>query len=329
MPVTPFPQQGVLQVVPPAALEAHLAAAGAGAGGGAGAADPATPELAGYIRGQFEIFRNHRNTAAGWSGRLIEAMRTFNGQYSPDKMQEVQKFGGSQIYARLTAQKCRAASSLLRDIYLGSDRPWAIRPPADPDVPDEMMQKIDALLQHEQQMVMQTTGQHAARRMRCSKRRTALHEVGRGGGQEEGGQAGQDVAEDRIEEFLREGMFYHALAEFMVDLPIFPFACIKGPMVKIVPEIKWPPGGGQPTVQQMPEDVLGPGVAVRHLVDARRRRHRQRQRDREVTADPGGAERPARPAGIQPGRGPGGTGGVRPRWALRQLGHHRCRACGT
>ena len=60
---------------------------------------------------------------SGWSNRLIEAMRAFNGQYSPTKMQEVMKFGGSQIYARLTAQKCRAASSLLRDIYLGTTVP--------------------------------------------------------------------------------------------------------------------------------------------------------------------------------------------------------------
>ena len=95
------------------------------------------------------------------------------------------------------------------------------------------------------------------------------------------------MAEERVEEFLREGGFYHALAEFLVDLPIFPFACIKGPMVKIVPEIKWPPGGGQPTVQQMPKMFWIAGVAVRHLVDAGGGRHRQCQRDREVTADAG------------------------------------------
>ena len=61
------------------------------------------------------------------------------------------------------------------------------------------------------------------------------------------------VSEERVEEFLVEGGFYHALAEFLVDLPIFPFACLKGPMVKIVPEIKWPPGGGKPTVAQVPK----------------------------------------------------------------------------
>ena len=62
-------------------------------------------------------------------------------------------------------------------------------------------------------------------------------------------------SEDRIEEFLRDGGFYHALAEFIVDLPIFPFACIKGPVVKIMPEVKWPPGGGKPTVEQVPKMI--------------------------------------------------------------------------
>ena len=156
------------------------------------------------------------------------------------------KFGGSQVYARLTAQKCRAASSLLRDIYLGSDRPWAIKPPADPDVPDEIMQKIDALMAQEQQMVMQTTGQQPTPED-VQSRRTALMESAQEAAKKKAVKQAK-VSEDRIEEFLREGVFYHALAEFIVDLPIFPFACLKGPMVKIVPEIKWPPVAhlGQP-----------------------------------------------------------------------------------
>ena len=152
----PLGQQGVLQVVPPAALEAWHQQQADEKSAQMAPPEPATPELVGYIRTQFEIFRNHRNTAAGWSNRLVEALRAFNGQYSPTKMQEVMKFGGSQVYARLTAQKCRAASSLLRDIYLGSDRPWSINPPADPDVPDDIMQKIEALMAQEQQMIMQT-----------------------------------------------------------------------------------------------------------------------------------------------------------------------------
>ena len=102
---------------------------------------------------------------------------------------------------------------------------------------------------------MQTTGQQpppedAARSGGC-----ALLESAREAAKKKAAQAGQDVARTGSRSSCARAMFYHALAEFIVDLPIFPFACIKGPMVKIVPEVKWPPGGGQPTVQQLPKMV--------------------------------------------------------------------------
>jgi hypothetical protein len=251
MAANPLGQMGVLQVVPPAALEAHLQQQEADKSAALAPQEAPVPELVGYIKTQFEIFRNHRNTASGWSGRLTEALRTFNGQYSSTKMQEVLKFGGSQVYARLTAQKCRAASSLLRDIYLGSDRPWSINPPADPDVPDDIIKKIDALLAQEMTMVMQTTGQMPPPEDMLNRRIALMESAAEAAKKKAIKQA--KVSEERIEEFLVEGGFYHGLAEFLVDLPIFPFACLKGPMVKIVPEIKWPPGGGKPTVEQTPK----------------------------------------------------------------------------
>ncbi|HEX6826629.1 MAG TPA: hypothetical protein VF077_09980, partial [Nitrospiraceae bacterium] len=249
----PLGQQGVMNVVPPAALEAMLRQQELAKAEAQRPAEPPPPELNGYIRAQFEIMRNHRNTSSGWSNRLLEALRTFNGQYSPTKMQEVTKFGGSQVYARLTAQKCRAASSLLRDIYLGQDRPWSVRPPADPDVPPEIIQKIDQLMQMEQQTVQMTTGQPASEED-VRKRRLALLDSAAEAAKKRAREQAK-VSEERIEEFLREGGFYHALAEFLVDLPIFPFACIKGPTVKIMPEIRWPQGGGRPTVEQVPKMV--------------------------------------------------------------------------
>ena len=126
-------QNGVIQFTPPAQLEKQLDAAAAQKASAAQAAQtpqqPQYPELAGYVRAQFEIFRNHRNTVAGWSNRMLAALRSFNGQYDPTKLAEITKFGGSTVYARLIAQKCRAASSLLRVIYLGQDVPWALQPP--------------------------------------------------------------------------------------------------------------------------------------------------------------------------------------------------------
>ena len=211
---------------------------------------PAPPELCGYIRGQFEIFRNHRNTVAGWSNRMIEALRTYNGQYNPTKEREVKKFGGSEIYARLSAQKCRATTSLLRDVYMGPDRPWGIRAPVDPDIPPDIMQKISTLMQTEQQMIAQTTGQTPSQDD-LEQRRRALVESARDAARKKARDQAQ-VSEDMVEEMLREGGFYHALAEFLVDLPVFPFACIKGPVVKFQPKVMWPYGGGRPTIQNIP-----------------------------------------------------------------------------
>lgn len=245
-------QNGVLQVIPPAALEQQLQQQAIDK---AAAAHPEkTPDispLAGYIKGQFEIFRNHRNTQAGWSERLLRALRTFNGQYDPSILQDIKKFGGSEVYFRLIAQKCRAASSLLRDIYLSADRPWAIRPAADPDPPKFILDRINQLMQSEAAAVAQTTGQPPSQ-IDLEERKRALTASARDAAKKKAC-AQARVAEDKIEEILREGCFYHALAEFLVDLPIFPFACIKGPVVKVMPEVVWPEGGGQPTVKQVPK----------------------------------------------------------------------------
>lgn len=47
------------------------------------------------------------------------------------------------------------------------------------------------------------------------------------------------TAEDKLEEHLAQGGFYTALAEFLVDLPLFPYACLKGPTVRIKTQVKW------------------------------------------------------------------------------------------
>lgn len=246
-------QAGVIQVIPPDQLEKQLADQ---AKAKADIANPPQPvqtpaRLIGYIKGQFEIFRNHRNTSAGWSERLLKALRAFNGQYDANKLNEIRRFGGSEVYARTIAQKCRAASSLLRDIYLGEDRPWGIRPPANPRVPDNILQAIDQLMTAEQQQVQQMKG-HPPDPNDVQTRRQQLLEQATDAAKKKASQQARD-SEDKVEDILREGFFYHALAEFIVDLPIFPFACLKGPQVKIIPTVTWAPNNSQPKIEQTPK----------------------------------------------------------------------------
>ena len=250
-------QNGVIQFTSPAALEAQLDKAAAAKADNAQAAQqsqmqqPQYPQLAGYVKAQFEIFRNHRNTVAGWSNRMLAALRAFNGQYDPTKLSEITKFGGSTVYARVIAQKCRAASSLLRDIYLGQDRPWSLKAPNNPELPEDIKAKIKQLIQQEAQQVQQAMGQPPSPSDLGERERNLLDQALDAAKRKAEKQARD--SEDKIQDMLEQGGYYHALAEFLVDLPIFPFGCIKGPVVKVIPTVVWPDGGGQPQVKQIPK----------------------------------------------------------------------------
>ena len=207
--------------------------------------------LSGIIRREWDIFRRHRSTNAGWNGRLLAALRQFNGQYDPEKLSQIVQFGGSTIYARLTAMKCRGASSLLRDVYLTDDRPWGLEAPADPEIPVEVFTNITTAVQGEikNQAVM---GQPLPSPEDVRDRTLYLIEAARQAAKKKAAdRAG--IAEDKIQTLLTEGGYYSALAEVLTDLPIFPFACLKGPVVKMQPVVRW--RGGTPYSDTVPRLV--------------------------------------------------------------------------
>jgi hypothetical protein len=243
-----LPMQGLLRVVPPAVLDAAEKKAAEEKVAAANAASSADlTDLAGYVRTQFDMMKRHRNTSAGWSERLLAAQRDFKGVYDPTKLSEIKQFGGSEVYARVIAAKCRGASSLLRDVYLGPDRPWAVDPPADPDIPPEIQVSIGKLIEVELG-TLQQSGQPiepAAVRDRAAQLTIAAREAAKKKAKQQA-----KISEDKIDEILINGGFYKAMGEFLVDLPLFPFAVLKGPVVKIVPTVTWE--GGKANVVQKP-----------------------------------------------------------------------------
>jgi len=221
--------------------------------------------LAGYIRTQFDMMQRHRNTVGGWSDRLLAALRAFNGQYDATKLAEIKKFGGSEVYARLTAAKCRGASSLLRDVYLGAERPWGLTPPSDPAIPDHILNSIEQLVQTEVQSAMAgappvvdpMTGGEAAPAMpgkmpdptMIEDRIFQLMESARDAAKVHAKEQ-TTISEEKIDEILTLGNFYTAFAEFLTDVPLFPFGVIKGPTVRMVMDVKWQ--GRQPIQSRSP-----------------------------------------------------------------------------
>jgi hypothetical protein len=241
----------VLRVVGPNELDAALKARDeemAAAKDAANSSSEVMTNLAGYIRREFDQMKRHRsNTYSGWSDRLLNALRVFNGQYDAAKLTEIKQFGGSEIYARVVAMKCRGASSLLRDVYLSPDRPWGLDPADDPKIPEDIMKSINELVTSE---IAGLAGAGQPPDIDAIRDRTQqLVEAARQAAKKKVGYQAR-VAEDKLDELLKQGGFYKALAEFISDLPLFPFACIKGPVVRIVPTVIWE--SNEAVVKQMP-----------------------------------------------------------------------------
>jgi len=237
--------RGLLRIVSPQAMQQEDQRV-ADAAAASQTEEGVMTQLASHIRTRMTEMRNFRNTE-GIAQRLIDALRVYRGQYTPTKLQEIRRFGGSEVYARITGTKCRAATALLRDVFLGGERPWEIAPTPVPTVPDDIAASIDQLVLTEVVAMVQMgatpdEGQIDARRRQLRRQAELAAKK----------QAKDEAVRstDKMDDMLYEGNFYEAFAEFLIDLPIFPFACLKGPEVRRVSRLKWE--NGQPSLSKVP-----------------------------------------------------------------------------
>jgi len=204
--------------------------------------------LVALIRREFNDARNARYTN-GVSQRLIEAQRTYRGEYSPEKLRAIKAFGGSDVYSRVTPTKCRGATSVLRDLYLsGSEPPWELQPTPIPTLPEDIAEAVIGLVQSEVQAAQQQglTVNEDMIRDRMNQMYNAAQMAAIRTSIEEAKDASR-----QLNDVLTEGGFYRALKEFLIDLPIFPIACIKGPTVRLKTKVRWK--NGKPSRETAPK----------------------------------------------------------------------------
>ena len=206
----------------------------------------AEPQLVARIRKTWEHMRNHR-ASSGLEPRLRRGLRTMQGEYSPEVLQEIRKLGGSEVFSRLVQTKARGATALLRDIYFASGRPWGLKPTDDPTLPEDMAEMIPELVQSEAAEAM-GMGVEVNPEMIVERIRE-LMEMARVARKEQAHKEAQ-VSEDRINDILQQGGFYAALSEVLTEIPYFPFVCLKGPIVKMVDQVVY--DGGVPQMQTVP-----------------------------------------------------------------------------
>lgn len=203
-----------------------------------GADDSAPSNLAAYIRGRFDYFRWHRQKFQ-LEQRYLDALQTYRGKYPDRKLVDIQAFGGSEVFAQISTVKCRGATSILRDIYIGADMPWTLDPTPDPSLPNEVQDSITTLISQEVQGLV-AAGEPVDAEV-IAQRKDQLEEAAMRASVAQAKREAEQ-ATLKMQDVLVEGGFYTAMREFLIDLPIFPIACLKGPTMKNKVRLSWEDG---------------------------------------------------------------------------------------
>lgn len=208
---------------------------------------PVLSGLAGHVRKCWESARDAKQPI---ERMMLKALRQRRGEYEADKLSEIRKTGGSEIFMMVTETKCRGAESWLRDILLDEGMvPFDLKPTQVPDLPAESQQLITASVSQKVIGAIQM-GQPMDPVMMRTFEEQAQEEIRR---------ALMDEAVDKAESMKRqiqdqftEGGMIDAFSAFISDLATYPAAVLKGPVVRRSRQLEWvqdEQGAYQPQVE--------------------------------------------------------------------------------
>ena len=209
---------------------------------------PVLSGLAGHVRKCWESARDAKQPI---ERDMLKALRQRTGEYEPDKLAEIRKTGGSEIFMMLTETKCRGAESWLRDILLDEGMvPFDLKPTPLPDMPPDYKNKVTELvsqnviqaIQNNQPLdpvMMETFQEQAEEDVRVKLMEDAADRAER--------------MKRQISDQFAEGGMVDGFNAFISDLSTYPAAVLKGPTVRRVRQLEWtqaPDGSYAPTVQE-------------------------------------------------------------------------------
>lgn len=201
---------------------------------------PVIQGLAAHVRSCFDAAQSAKQQQV--EERLLQCIRQRRGEYDPTVLADIRKAGGSEIYMMLTANKCRAAASWIKDVMFGTkdQKPWDVRATREPDLPPDAQQ---AVAQRAMQEAMNYELQMGQPIQTPQQMKDFVLKV-----KDEMVQEARERAEEmmarmrsKMEDQLSEGGFYEAMSQFVDDLVTFPYAVMKGPVPRKVKELVWVP----------------------------------------------------------------------------------------
>jgi hypothetical protein len=203
-------------------------------------------DLGNYVKDCFESAKQQRQNL-GIEDVMLDALRAMRGEYDTNTIRDIKNFGGSEVYARITASKVRGTAALLREIYTATDRPWALNPTPEPALAGPTLSEaVTEVLKAEAGEVVAAGGQVTEEQIMA--RLSQLREVIQQQRKKVATQALR-TRETTLDDLLWEGGFYSALWDVLGDIATFPFAVMKGPVVRNKNLLVWE--GRKPVVKRV------------------------------------------------------------------------------
>lgn len=193
-----------------------------------------TLSLANHIRGCYDRAKTAKQLI---TERLLACERQRKGEYDPVKLAQIKEAGGSEVFLMLTDIKCRAADAWIKDVMLNTgERPYAVAPTEEPDLPTEIHDHIVEGVTQEAMMAQQQ-GMQITPEMVQQRLESVYEEI-----QKRLSDAA-DIATSRmnkrIHDKMQEARFDDVLSDTIYDFVTFPASVIKGPFMQRKLSMKW------------------------------------------------------------------------------------------
>jgi len=215
------------------------------------------PLLTGLAKHVNEAWEDARQSKQHVIDRLRRAHRALIGVYDPEKLAQIDEFGGSTEYARITANKIRIVEAWLRDVFIGqADQPWALTPTPKPSFPPDAEAQVRAAVSQRVAQAFAQTGQmpdptqvRAQLSAEMDRFEQALTDQAR---------KTTERMEKRMADQLEEAGFRQVLGRFLIDLATYPTAIIKGPVMRRESRLQWRADTADGSMTPDVSDVIKP-----------------------------------------------------------------------
>ena len=193
---------------------------------------PMISGLASHIRKCWEEAKRAKQNTV--EKRMLQSLRQRNGEYDPDVLARLRGQTQNPVYMLITSNKCRAASAWIREAVAGM--PWSCKPTPVSDIDEvtkvEIQQAAEAeIFKFNMMGIFPTNAQ--VKEFMLALRDQAFAKI------QETAKARAERMTEKMKDQLFEGGFQDAIDAFIDDLVTFPAAFIKGPVIRVRPQLKW------------------------------------------------------------------------------------------